>query len=61
MRTAIPARALSIFLFSIADGLQKRLKARIEGLPLIYRLKASLKGLPQFLSRRWHSPSPLST
>jgi hypothetical protein len=61
MHTTIPARAPGIFLFSIAYGLQKRMEAGIEGIPLIYRLKAGLKGLPQFLSRRLHSPSPLRT
>ncbi len=42
MRTTIAACASGIFLFSIAEGLQKRMKARIEGISLIYRLKAGL-------------------
>lgn len=58
MRTTIAARAPGIFLFSIAYGLQKRMEAGIEAIPLIYRLKAGLRGLPQFLWRRVHSPSP---
>jgi hypothetical protein len=61
MRTTIPAHALGIRLFAIASGLQKRMKSRIEAIPLIDRLKASLKGLPQFLSVRLHSLAPLTT
>jgi hypothetical protein len=37
------------------------MEARIECLPLVYSLKAGLKGLSQFLSRRLHNPSPLLT
>jgi hypothetical protein len=61
MCTTIPARAAGIFLLVIAYGLQEGMKARIECLSLVYRLKACLKGLPQFLSRRLHGPSPLRT
>jgi hypothetical protein len=61
MGAAIPARAPVIGLFAIASGLQKRMKACIECITLVYRLKAGLKGLPQFLSRRLHGPSLLRT
>jgi hypothetical protein len=54
MRTTIPARALGIVPFAVASGLQKRMKPRVEGLPLVDRLKAGLKGLSQFLSSRLH-------
>jgi hypothetical protein len=59
MRTSVLASTRSIVLFVIAEGRQKRLKARIEGFPLVYGLKPCLKGLPQFLSRRLHGSSPL--
>ena len=53
----IQARALGVIPLAIASGLQKRLKTPIEAIALIDRLKAGLKSLPQFLSRRLHSPS----
>jgi hypothetical protein len=58
MRTTVSARALGMVLFSIASGFQKRMKACIEGIALVYRLKAGLKGLAQFLSSRLHYPFP---
>ena len=58
MGTTIAASAPGVFLFAIASGLQKRMKSRIEAIPLIDRLKASLKGLPQFLSSRLHRLAP---
>jgi hypothetical protein len=58
MCAAIPACALGIVPFAIASGLQKGMKTRIEAIPLIDRLKASLKGLPQFLSSRLHCLAP---
>jgi len=61
MGTTIAARAPGVFLFAIASGLQKRMKTRIEAIPLIDRLKAGLKGLAQFLSSRLHSLAPLTT
>jgi hypothetical protein len=59
MRTFVLAGARGIVLFVIAEGRQKRLKACIEGLSLVYGLKSCLKGLPQFLARRLHGSSPL--
>lgn len=61
MGTTITASAPGVFLFAIASGLQKRKKTRIEVIPLVDRLKASLKGLAQFLSCRLHSLAPLTT
>ena len=61
MGTTIPADALGIVLSAIAQGLQKRIKTCIERLPLVYSLKAGLKGLPQFLWRRLHGSPPLLT
>jgi hypothetical protein len=57
MRPAIPAGALGIILLSITSGYQKRIKARIERVSRVDRVKAGLKGLSQLLSRRLHSPS----
>jgi hypothetical protein len=61
MRAAILARAPVIGLFAIASGLQKRMKACIECITLVYRLKACLKGLPQFLASRLHGAALLRT
>ena len=58
MDSAILACALDIGPFAVAAGLQECLKAHIKCIPLVDRLKASLEGLPQFLSRRLHHPSP---
>ena len=58
MCPTIPTDALGIVFFVITQGCQKRLKARIEGLPLIYRLEPGLKGLPQFLWGWSHGLSP---
>jgi len=61
MGTTIAASAPGVFLFAIASGLQKRMKTRIEVIPLVDRLKAGLKGLPQFLSSRLHGFASLPT
>jgi hypothetical protein len=37
------------------------MKTRVEGCPLIDRLKAGLEGLPQFLSGGLHGPALLSS
>jgi len=58
MGTTIAASAPGVFLFAIASGLQKRMKTRIEAIPLIDCLKAGIKGLAQFLSSRLHSLAP---
>jgi hypothetical protein len=59
VRPAVPARTPGIALSAIASGLQKRMKACIEAVAFVDRLKAGLKSLPQFLSRRLHSRVPL--
>jgi hypothetical protein len=59
VRPAVPARTPGIALSAIASGLQKRMKACIEAIAFVDRLKAGLKSLPQFLSRRLHSRVPL--
>ena len=61
MGTTIAASAPGVFLFSIASGLQKRMKTRIKAIPLIDRLKAGLEGLPQFLSSGLHGLASLPT
>jgi hypothetical protein len=61
MGTTITASAPGVFLFAIASGLQKRMKTRIEAIPLVDRLKAGLKGLAQLLSSRLHSLAPPTT
>jgi hypothetical protein len=61
MGTTIAASAPGVFLFAIASGLQKRMKTRIEAIPIIDRLKAGLKGLAQLLSSRLHSLALLTT
>jgi hypothetical protein len=58
MRPTIPTYALGMVIFVITQGGQKRFKARIEGLPRIYRLEPGLKGLPHFLCGWLHGLSP---
>jgi hypothetical protein len=61
VRPTVSACALGIVLFTVASRLQKRMKAGVEAISVIDRLKASLKSLAQLFSGRLHGFAALPT
>jgi len=56
--TAVGAGADGIFQSSIAAGLQVGMKARVNGVSFVNRLKTRFERFPEFLLCRLHVDSP---